>query len=196
MADQILVPRSIENPIIWWIYNRLTEQNRNVLAVFHGNRGNGKSSNAIKLAEMYDPNFTVDRIAFNPAEFMHLVNTVPNGSAIIWDEAGVGISNRDWYSISNKIINSIVQTFRTQNLLVIFTVPALKFIDSAMLKMFDVQAHCLGINFRTSRSKTRIFITQYNSRNDRTYTHSFKKNVNGKLVNLNPVYWKKPSEKL
>jgi len=55
---------------------------------------------------------------------------------IVFDEAGVGMPAREWFSISNKMIGYILQTFRHQNLGVIFTTPDFSFIDVQARKLF------------------------------------------------------------
>ena len=58
--------------------------------------------------------------------------------AIGFDEAGVGMNARDWYTIQNKILGMILQTFRHRNLMTVFTVPHISFIDVQARKLFNI----------------------------------------------------------
>ena len=49
--------------LLQWIRNRI-RKNRNLIALFIGDTGSGKSLSSIRLAERVDPNFNVDRIVF------------------------------------------------------------------------------------------------------------------------------------
>jgi len=131
-----------ENPLKAYILKRVTRLNKNFLMAMIGGTGSGKSYAAVELARQLDPNFSVDRVIFTPQEFMALVNAgLPAGSVILFDEAGVSMDSRTWYSVMNKMINYVLQTFRHRNLIVIFTVPLLKFVDSNARNLFH--AFCI-----------------------------------------------------
>lgn len=108
----------------------------------------GKSYSALSFADMIDPEFTAENIAFTPIEFMQLIRSdrIKKGSVIVYDEVGArGMSAREWYSATNKMINVVLQLFRHKNLIVLFTVPNIGFIDKNARKL------CQGlIEFDTS----------------------------------------------
>lgn len=117
--------------IVSWIKNRIKE-NRNANLIFTGQTGSGKSYSAMKLGEMLDPDFDIDKIVFDVKSFLELINQkppLPKGSVLIFDDAGVGLSNREWSSLSVKIFGKLTQNFRYRNLITIFTVPAMDFIE-------------------------------------------------------------------
>ncbi len=112
----------------------------------------GKSYSAITLAEDIDPYFNVDRIVFHPKEFVSLLDVgLPKGSVIIWEEVGVSLSSRDWYREQNKIISSLFETFRRHNLILIMTVPNVKFIDSRIRAMIHGFAEMIDPTFTGSK---------------------------------------------
>ncbi|OGH06508.1 MAG: hypothetical protein A2W22_06105 [Candidatus Levybacteria bacterium RBG_16_35_11] len=53
----------------------------------------GKSVYAQQLAYYLDPSFTTDRICFTPREFLNTCVTIPDGSAVIYDEAFLGLDS-------------------------------------------------------------------------------------------------------
>lgn len=116
--------------------------NNNYITLFAGPTGSGKSYGALSLAMMLDPEFDETRVVFSPREFVEMVDKLINegkkGAVIVLDEAGTeGLSSRDWHSSGNKSINSLLQTFRSNNLILILTVPYYSFIDSRARKLCD-----------------------------------------------------------
>lgn len=118
------------------------KKNENLLCVFLGIPGSGKSYSAMAIAEFLDSNFTVDRVAFTASEFVSLLqlppDQLPSGSVIIFDEASTQMNSRLFYSRLNIQINFILQTFRYRNLIVFFCLPDNSFLDSAARKLFNL----------------------------------------------------------
>jgi hypothetical protein len=115
------------------------EKNQNFVVLFVGQTGTGKSYGGMSLAEEIDPNFNIGRIVFSAQEFIELLNTddtLTKGSVIMWDEAGVGMPAREWYSLSNKVISYVVQTFRVKGYILVMTTPSLRYIDSQIRSLF------------------------------------------------------------
>ena len=130
---------------IWlvpWIQRRIS-QNRNANLVFVGDTGSGKSYSSISLAEKIDPGFSAERIVFTTLDFLKLVNSnLPAGSAVIFDDAGLGIPAREWQATSAKIFGKLFQGFRYKNLVTMITVPNIAFIErqSRMLMHLYLEA--------------------------------------------------------
>lgn len=122
---------------VQWVRNKF-RFNQNWICAIVGGTGTGKSYSAIALARAIDPTFDQSRIVFTPQEFVKLVTegNLKEGSMIVYDEAGVGMDARQWFSIQNKALNYILQTFRRDNIGVIFTVPDITFIDKNARKLF------------------------------------------------------------
>lgn len=81
------------------------DRNQNFVMLFVGQIGTGKSYAAMSLGEQIDPGFDINRIVFSADEFVEALNkdeSLVRGSVIMWDEAGVGMPPREWYSISSK----------------------------------------------------------------------------------------------
>jgi hypothetical protein len=71
------------------------------------------------------------------------------GSMILWDEAGVGIATREWYSVLNKSVNLIFQTWGYRNIGLLLTVPHISFVDSQTRKL--CHAHIQTIKLSSKR---------------------------------------------
>ena len=127
---------------IWllrWIRNRI-KKNRNLIALFIGDTGSGKSLSSIRLAEAVDPNFNVDRIVFTVKDFIALVNSgLPPGSVIIFDDAGLGINARLWQEVSARIFGMLTQGFRYKQIITFITVPDESFIERQSRKLVHIR---------------------------------------------------------
>lgn len=184
--------------IIQEIRDRLYKKNQNWLSIICGATGSGKSYSALKFATEIDPEFTVstvrERVVFTPQQFMALLNsgTLKEGSCIIWDEAGVGIPAREWQSISNKLINYITQTFRTDNLAVIFTTPSFEFVDTNLRKLFHAYIETMHIDRYHNVCIVKYKKLQYNPWMKKSYA-KYPITMTGKL---NEIAIRKPSAKM
>jgi hypothetical protein len=135
-ADEVIEDNT-EDPLTAYIHRRLYQYNKNWLAIICGETGSGKSYSALKIAETADPTFSAERVVFSAPQFIRLLGKkLKKGNIVVFDEAGVGMPAREWYSISNKTLGYILQTFRHQNLGVIFTTPDFSFMDVQARKLF------------------------------------------------------------
>jgi hypothetical protein len=122
------------HPIVEYIHHVVHKRNLNFLTLVVGPVGSGKSWACLKFAELLDPSFSEDRIVFDPRRFAEMVAhpekyALKKGSVIIFEEAGVNMNAREFQSVKNKLVSSIAQTFRHQNLIVFFNSPNQKFVD-------------------------------------------------------------------
>lgn len=148
-------------------YKKLNDKNQNYLAFHAGGPGSGKSYDFISYAESIDPHFTPEKIVFTPRQFMDVIvndRLLKKGSAIIWDEFGVGMSSRDWYSISNKSINAVLQTFRINNIAFLATAPSFSYVDSASRLLFNHFFETVGLPSNNHTVLTKPFEIQVNQR--------------------------------
>jgi predicted Zn finger-like uncharacterized protein len=125
--------------LLQWIRNRI-RKNRNLIALFVGDTGSGKSLSSIRLAERVDPNFNVDRIVFTVQDFLALVNSgLPPGSVIVFDDAGLGINARLWQEMSARVFGMLTQGFRYKQILTFITVPDETFIERQSRKLVHIR---------------------------------------------------------
>jgi len=126
--------------VLGYIKEQVHTYNRNFVGIVVGRVGTGKSYTTIRFAEELDPTFNVDRIVFKVEDLLDIVheNKLPPGSVIVFDEAGIGVSNRQHYMNKfNKAMGFLLQTWRARNLILFVTVPDLGFVDAGVRKMFD-----------------------------------------------------------
>ena len=162
--------------------NELREQLKKyggfVIGIF-GNAGTGKSSSAIAIGEILDPNFKVTQmgegkcnVAFKASDFVAKLNdpiNYPEGSVIVFDEAGTGISSRTWYDAAQKSLNYALQIIRARKLIIILTTPDASFIDSQVRKLFRYFFETKGIDFNAGYVLIRPYKISVNRLNGKIY---------------------------
>lgn len=72
--------------------------------------------------------------------------------------------------MSNKLLNYVLQTFRHRNIAVIFTTPALTFLDSAARKLVHFYAETLYIDRIKNQVVLKPFNLEFSPRTGKTYT--------------------------
>ncbi len=124
--------------LLQWFMHRI-EQNRNVIGIFVGEPGSGKSLSAIRLAQLVDPAFDVSRVVFTVNDVLHLINAnIPEGSAIIFDDAGLNINAREWQNAQSKLFGMLTQGFRYKQIILLLTVPDESFIEAQSRKLTKI----------------------------------------------------------
>jgi hypothetical protein len=176
------------NFIVHYIKQRISK-NKNFLGIICGSTGSGKSFSAIELARQVDPNFTLDRCVFKVKDLMANLNEAKlyKGACLVFDEAGVGIPAREWYSISNKLINYVLQTFRHKNLVVLFTTPDFSFIDSSARKLFHCYFETSGIDYKNKVSYLKPLFIQNAPKIGKTYYKYLRVFYRGNIATVRRV---------
>ena len=138
-----------------------SKYNQHDTAIIVGDKGSGKSWAAIRIAYEVsvevakikggkpDDYFTFENIAIiTKDEVLRVLKTRMNQySVVIFDDIGVGWSNRDFATKFNKVMNGIYQTFRTRNVFLIMTVPDPTYIDKLPRLMLHYQMEVVDSYF-------------------------------------------------
>lgn len=193
MADMVVDTGRTESFWVSYIKRRI-KQNKNFIGLLTGQTGSGKSWSALSIAHMLNPDFDVRKqVIFKGKDFLIRVNEFKKkGVVIIWDEAGIDLSNRNWMSRANKTINFVIQTFRHQNFVLIFTVPYTDFIDKQTRRLFHAEMKTIGINYDDKTCKIKPQLIQYNQRYGKFYYKHLRVRKNkGGVVPL--TFWKIPA---
>ena len=137
--------------------------------IFTGAGGSGKSYACIETMRLCDPEFNIDRIAFTNEEFIQLLKLkLPPGSAIMWDEVGVGLDSREFMSLINKVLSYVTMTMRYRRQIIGLTVPDMQWIDIKTRKLLHAYIEMLK-QFRSQRSIGKWHTLQTNYRYGKTY---------------------------
>jgi len=176
------------------------------LCTITGRHRVGKSLSAIGFADILDPTFITcleKRVVYTPEDFSEAVQKLDEdgviGGAIVWDEANLGLSSRDWYTLANKHINFTIQAFGYLRPMVFFVTQDVTFIDSQPRKLF----HAFYEVERTSNkfAKIRCFKIAINKRTGKMYYsyprfHGVYKGGRGATIIMKPLKMMLPPKKL
>jgi superfamily II DNA or RNA helicase len=188
-----------EQSWIRWIKKRI-KHNLNFIALFQGATGIGKTWSAISLAQKIDPDFQVNQIVFDFKGLMEIINSEEfqkkKWKIIIFDEPQITISNRNWQSATNKLMNYLLTTFRHQNIILLFCSPYVDFLDSQSMKLLHCIFECSGVDKTRGLSRVKPKIQQYNSYLRKTYQHPLRVIVGNKQIPLREWYLSKPSPEI
>ena len=118
-------PQFKENQNIFeFIRNAVVERNESWDFFIAQQRGMGKSTIAISIAKMLDPNFSIDNISFKAGDFAEkMISGKPKGTVLVFDDMGTaqGGSSRKWQASGVHELADIMQLNRTDGIITIGT---------------------------------------------------------------------------
>ena len=156
---------------VTYILSRIRKR-KNMLLVITGATGSGKSWAGVSICEKLQPNFKSWQIVTSMKQLLELLNEpdkLKSGYCVLWDEAGIGLSSRDWQSVVNKLINFVLQTFRHRQIILILTCPFMDFLDANTRKLFHAEFQTMSIDYNKKITKIKPQLIQYNSRMKKFY---------------------------
>jgi len=103
--------------------------------------GIGKSYTALRLAEIIDKDFSIEKVVFTEDDFVNAMDMIENSGkpsqVIVIDEAGYLVNYKNWYTMVNKAISDVVMTFRTLRSMAIFVTPTILILDRQLRIFFS-----------------------------------------------------------
>jgi len=184
-----------ECSFVRWLKKRQAHHN-NTLIMIQGETGSGKSYSAIQKSIEYDSEFVIQQVVRSFKEFMELINQEwfkkKKNKVIVFDEPQISISSRNWQSLTNKLMNYLLSTFRHQQILVWFVAPYKTFLDSQSMKLVHVVVTTKGINRKKNLCYVKFSIEQYNPNMDKFYHHPLYTLKSGVYQKLTSLHIKKP----
>jgi nucleoside-triphosphatase THEP1 len=199
MTEQCFEDVKHENPLIQSVQKRLWKQNKNWLSIITGQTGSGKSWSALSLAEKIDPSFDTSKVVLRPEKFMEKVaeREWGQGDVVVFDEAGAGMSAKAHMTKKNRIIDQVLQTFRRQNIAVIFTVPSKSNVDKSVRRLLHTYIETKTIDYINERNHLKWLEMDYNQKTDKIYyKYPQRRTESGALKKIKTVKMGKPSEDL
>lgn len=172
------------NPITNFVKERI-DRNQNFLGLITGPTGSGKSYIALHLAEQLDQEFNIDRVVFELTEFLDLIDSgLPKGSVIVLDEAGVSMSARAWFSITNRFLSNVLQSFRYMNYIIFVTVPSAAMVDVDLRRLAHGTIETIGIDYNNKQNVFRFLQYESNPRTGKLFFHYLKETCPGKKYKI------------
>lgn len=188
-------PPKPDNPVLkHYGWAPMWVEDSNAVWVVVGDPGDGKSLASMRIAETIDPSFTIDAVASNIVEFMELVmdDSYGQGSVIVLEEGGVAASSYDWYSESNQIFETILETWRHQNRMGIINLPNFNKLHKGARRRTDVIIEMMEAKPWKGYSEAKPKRVEYNNIDDH-FTTPFPR-LEGKKHKR--IRFKLPSEQL
>lgn len=102
---------------------RAVKFDRDCLILIAGRPGVGKSVLGLQVAKLLDPDFTEDNIVFDHEKLIDKAISLKPQSALVWDEAREGLSNRNATTEKNKRVLDFLAEVRQRNLKLVFIMP-------------------------------------------------------------------------
>lgn len=203
-ADTSLAP-------IKYIGRRVLAQNKNFLCAVTGQTGSGKSWVTGSIGEHYSKMWGIPfdpelHCFFNLRQLLEVItnkeqNQIKTGTFLMFDESQIEGNARSWQSESNKILSSLISTFRNQRLVVFFPTPKLEFLDRQSRLLFHCEMKVKS--FDKVKKITRVeprFLTEFNYKKDDFYRKrlivelKMKDKPRYHKIKVNDWYMPKPSD--
>lgn len=113
--------------------------------VIAGKEGKGKSMAALRIAEILHEEinvcagpWTAANLAYDVIPFIERVRKSMR-QAIIFDEAGVNLNSKRWYTDFNRAVDKVVQTQRIRENVYIFVLPKVDDLDNSIRERIDLR---------------------------------------------------------
>lgn len=157
--------------------------------VFDGTEGSGKSVFAMQCAFYFDNTFALDRVVFTPEEFKKAIVNAKPYQAVVYDEAYTGLSSRATMSMINRTLISMLAEIRQKNLLVCVCMPTFFDLDKyvalwrsrALLHIYTGEKFERGFfSFYNTNKKLQLYI-----KGKKFYSYGLEKpNFRGRFTNF------------
>lgn len=128
--------------LVYDLFRERLRENRNLVILFSGKVGGGKSYGSLSVADYLTPSMRVgydlNSLVYGIPEFIEKVKTLPPGEVIIMDEAGVTAGSRDTMTRDSKVLSKVIQSIRYLQHCSIFSLPNINFLDKSIRLMIDI----------------------------------------------------------
>lgn len=125
-----------------YIHQKFAErlaENRNLVLVFDGKPGGGKSWAGLSIGDYESTGgFDLTALVYDIDSFISQIRSRDPGQVLILDEAGIGAGSRDSMSKESKVLGKVIQSVRYLKYLTIFTVPSISFLDKQIRLLCDL----------------------------------------------------------
>ena len=188
------------------IKQKITHEDKDVIGVYCGETGSGKSLAAIRGAYMVDPTIDISRICFDKFEFIKAIVEAKRHTAIVGDEAISLFFSREIMTKENRILSRLMEQIRQKNLFIALCIPNILNMDTMIVEKAKFYVHVWESrdNNRTIKGNQAIYIDSKKNKNKtkfinyirfkRKYPDKFIKKVKwnirvkGSAVDSNPWY--------
>jgi hypothetical protein len=114
------------------------KENRNLNIVCCGKVGGGKSYASLSVGNYLNQNYNLENICYEVSEFIGRMQSQAKGTVIVLDEAGSAAGSRDSMTAASKSLSKTIQSTRYLQMVSIFNIPNLAFLDRQVKTMLDL----------------------------------------------------------
>lgn len=185
-----------------WFASRF-KRNKNVLGVYVGATGSGKTYSALGQMESYykqvfNEPFPKENICFSLDACVKRLRhgNLKRGEFLVVEEAGVLMGSLDFQSKIAKFFGYILQSFRSKNIGIIFTLPDMSMLNKTARKLLHIIILTNGIDTSTNEVILKPFYVQPNAMSGKDYHKYLRQKINGRYVKIERVRIGLPSADL
>lgn len=165
--------------------------------------GSGKSYTALRIGELIDKDFSIDKVVYKPIEFLQVIDRVKESGktcqVVVVDEGQITAPAYLYHSFTNKAIFYVLTTFRYLNSMAIFVTPTFSWLDKRVRFLVSHWGQCYKI---LQEGRLRVFCNLRKVKTDlfgeKIYLQKIRmydKNLN-RVVAFKHFIVNKPSESL
>jgi len=199
------------DPLLSFIYERVHKKNKGFNIIIEGETGSGKSYSGLRLAEILDPTFdiekdilyTIDEYLMRIAEMDAIDKKCKNdeeraekvrGKVIIIDEAGNVADSLDFQKKLVKHLKRSLQVCRYLGIIVLFITPKAEHFLKSARELMHLKFVSKGVNFSDNRSMVKPYRILTNAKYPiRLFKYT---NDSGVRTHLELYEFRKPQRKL
>ena len=192
------------------MYRRVFRDNKNFIVVTTGPTGSGKSLSDLRKAELWYNNilkkpFPITNVTFSVEEALNKVEEYSQlsqkgvdvrGEIIICEESGTSMGNLDFQTTTAKLMNYVLQAFRSMNLVLFLNLPYFSMLNKSTRMLCHMLCTTGGIDKARGVCKIKPKFLQYNQTTGKLYEHYPVASVDGFFEKIREVEYKLPSDEL
>lgn len=197
MAGAVIRAETKSDDGYWVRYiKQRIERNKNFMALFIGSPGSGKSYGCMSLALKLDPQFSIDRVIFNPKHLIEKFNDpdfkIYPGMVFVLEELQTSQNSRSWQSVNNKLFNYFLSTWRFKRCVLLVNLPTTNMLDSHSRGLFHAEFEAQRILVKKQKLRVRPQIIQTNPKSSKTYFKYLRIKKGGTIMPVKKLLLSKP----
>jgi len=190
-----------------WFRRRTIKNNKNVILVFTGSTGSGKTYNSLSAGEdwykfQFNSLFPIENVCFSLGSLMKRIvelrdtKKLKKGTLFILEEAGANFGSLDFQNKISKMFSYILQSFRSMNLILLMTVPVLTMINKQARQLIHANFITAGIDYDNNIGRVKPLFHQLNQQTGKDYWKYPRVVVDGRMIKIERLEFPLPSESL
>lgn len=192
------------------MYRRVFKENKNFIRVKTGPTGSGKSLSDLRDAELWYRDvlkkpFPIRNVTFSVEEALKLVEEYAKkaergedvrGEIIICEESGTSMGSLDFATTTAKLMNYVLQAFRSMNLILFMNLPYFSMLNRSTRNLTHMLCTTNGIDKVRKVCEIKPKWLQVNQTTGKVYEHYPICSVNGFYEKIESLEYKLPSDEI